>query len=248
MKRRDFIALIGGAAAAWPLAAGAQQLRRVGVLIPSHSQTDREGQTSITAFLDTFQKLGWTDGRNVRIEYRWGAGDAERTKAAANELVHSAADVIVVASTPALAELHRLTSTIPLVFVQVGDPVDTGFVASLARPGGNITGFQSFEPAMGGKWLGVLKEAAPNLTRAAVRFGSDSGPTIAFLHAAEVVAPSLGVAVTAIDVLDGSGMERSVAAFAVKPDSGLVVLPHRYTVANRGSIIILAARHRLPAI
>jgi len=238
MKRRDFITLLGGTAA-WPLAARAQQLRRVGVLIPSHSQTDREGQTSITAFLDTFQKLGWTDGRNVRIEYRWGAGDAERTKAAANELVHSAADVIVVASTPALAELHRLTSTIPLVFVQVGDPVDTGFVASLARPGGNITGFQSFEPAMGGKWLGVLKEAAPNLTRAAVLFGSDSGPTIAL---------SLGVAVTAIDVLDGSGMERSVAAFAAKPDSGLVVLPHRYTVANRGSIIILAARHRLPAI
>jgi len=248
MKRRDFITLLGAAAAAWPLAARAQQLRRVGVLIPSHSQTDREGQTSITAFLDTFQKLGWTDGRNVRIEYRWGAGDPERTKAAANELVHSAADVIVVASTPALAELHRLTSTIPLVFVQVGDPVDTGFVASLARPGGNITGFQSFEPAMGGKWLGVLKEAAPNLTRTAVLFGSDTGPTIAFLHAAEAVAPSLGVAVTAIDVLDGSGMERSVAAFAAKPDSGLVVLPHRYTVASRGSIIILAARHRLPAI
>jgi len=247
MRRRDFITLLGSAAA-WPLAARAQQPRRVGVLIPSHSQTDREGQTSITAFLDTFQKLGWTDGRNVRIEYRWGAGDAERTKAAANELVHSAADVIVVASTPALAELHRLTSTIPLVFVQVGDPVDTGFVASLARPGGNITGFQSFEPAMGGKWLGVLKEAAPNLTRAAVLFGSDSGPTIAFLHAAEAVAPSLGIAVTAIDVLDGSGTERSVAAFAAKPDSGLVVLPHRYTVANRGSIIILAARHRLPAI
>jgi putative ABC transport system substrate-binding protein len=248
VNRRNLITLLGGAAAAWPLAARAQQLRRVGVLIPSHSQTDREGQTSITAFLDTFQKLGWTDGRNVRIEYRWGAGDPERTKAAANELVHSAADVIVVASTPALAELHRLTSTIPLVFVQVGDPVDTGFVASLARPGGNITGFQSFEPAMGGKWLGVLKEAAPNLTRTAVLFGSDTGPTIAFLHAAEAVAPSLGVAVTAIDVLDGSGMERSVAAFAARPDSGLVVLPHRYTVANRGSIIILAARHRLPAI
>src|SRR5262245_61281757 len=113
--RRKFLATLGGAAAVWPLEARAQQLRRVGVLIPSHSQTDREGQTSITAFLDTFQKLGWTDGRNVRIEYRWGAGDAERTKAAANELVHSAADVIVVASTPALAELHRLTSTIPLV-------------------------------------------------------------------------------------------------------------------------------------
>jgi putative tryptophan/tyrosine transport system substrate-binding protein len=248
MKRREFITLIGGAAATWPRVARTQQPRRVGVLIASHSQTDREGQASIAAFLDTFQRLGWTDGRNVQIEYRWGTGDAERTKTVAAELVHSAADVIVVASTPALAELHRLTSTIPLVFVQVGDPVDSGFVASLARPGGNITGFQSFEPAMGGKWLGVLKEAAPNLTRAAVLFGSDSGPTIAFLHSAEAVASSLGIAVTAIDVLDGSGAERSVAAFAAKPDSGLVVLPHRYTVANRGSIIILAARHRLPAI
>jgi ABC-type uncharacterized transport system substrate-binding protein len=248
MRRREFITLLGGAAATWPRVARTQQPRRVGVLIASHSQTDREGQASIAAFLDTFQRLGWTDGRNVQIEYRWGTGDAERTKTVAAELVHSAADVIVVASTPALAELHRLTSTIPLVFVQVGDPVDSGFVASLARPGGNITGFQSFEPAMGGKWLGVLKEAAPNLTRAAVLFGSDAGPTIAFLHAAEAVAPSLGVAVTAIDVFDEGGMERSVAAFAAKPDSGLVVLPHRYTVANRGSIIILAARHRLPAI
>ena len=201
MKRRAFISLLGGAAA-WPLAAGAQQPRRVGALIASHSQTDREGQAIIAAFLDTFQRLGWTDGRNVRIEYRWGAGDAERTKAAAAELVRSAPDAIVVNSTPALAELHRLTTTIPLVFVQVGDPVDSGFVASLARPGGNITGFQSFEPAMGGKWLGVLKEAAPNLSRAAVLFGSDAGPTIAFLRAAKAVAPSLGVAVMAIDVLD----------------------------------------------
>jgi putative tryptophan/tyrosine transport system substrate-binding protein len=248
VRRRAFITLIGGAAVAWPLGAGAQQPRRVGVLIASHSQTDREGQASIAAFLDTFQRLGWSDGRNVRIEYRWGAGDAERTKAAAAELVRSAPDAIVVSSTPALAELHRLTTTIPLVFVQVGDPVDSGFVASLARPGGNITGFQSFEPAMGGKWLGVLKEAAPNLSRAAVLFGSDAGPTIAFLHAAKAVAPSLGVAVMAIDVLDDGGMERSVAAFAGQPDGGLVVLPHRYTVAKRGSIIILAARHRLPAI
>ena len=249
-KRRGFISLVGGAAA-WPIAARAQQgerMRRIGVLVGAYAQSDREGQARIAAFLDTFRGLGWTNGSNVRIEYRWGIGDAERIKALAQELVHVAPDVIVVSTGLALAELHRLTSTIPLVFVQVGDPVDTGFVASLARPGGNITGFQSFEPAMGGKWLGVLKEAAPNLTRTAVLFGSDTGPTIAFLHAAEAVAPSLGVAVTAIDVLDGSGMERSVAAFAAKPDSGLVVLPHRYTVANRGSIIILAARHRLPAI
>ncbi len=179
MRRREFITLLGGAAA-WPLAARAQQPRRIGVLIANYSQTDREGQASIAAFLDTFQRLGWTDGRNVRIEYRWDAGDAERIKASAAELVHSAPDVIVVAGNPALAELHRLTSTIPIVFIQVGDPVGSGFVAGLARPGGNITGFQDFEPAMGGKWLGVLKEAAPNLSRVAVLFGSDSAANVAY--------------------------------------------------------------------
>src|SRR5258708_31101643 len=143
----------------------------------NYAQTDREGQANAAAFLDTFGKLGWADGRNVRIEYRWGAGDAERIKASAAELVHSAPDVIVVMSTPALAELHRLTSTIPIVFAQVADPVGSGFVAGLARPGSNITGFQSVDAAMGGKWLGVLKEAAPTLRRAAMLFGSDSART-----------------------------------------------------------------------
>jgi putative tryptophan/tyrosine transport system substrate-binding protein len=248
MKRRQFITLLGGAAAASPFSAGAQQPRRVGVLIANYSQTDREGQAGIAAFLDTFQRLGWTDGRNVRIEYRWSAGDPERAKAAAAELVRSAPDAIVVTTSPALAELQRLTSAIPIVFVQVGDPVESGFVASLARPGGNVTGFQAFEPTMGGKWLGVLKEATPNLGRAAVLFGSDAGPNVAFLRAAEAVVPALGVTVTAVDVLDGGGIERSVAAFASQPDGGLIVMPNRYTLASRGSIIILAARHRLPAI
>jgi putative ABC transport system substrate-binding protein len=248
VKRRAFITLLGGAAAAWPLAARAQQPRRVGVLIPLYSQTDREGQANIAAFLETLQKLGWSDGRNVRLEYRWGRGDAERAKAGAAELVHSAPDAIVVASGPAVAELHRLTSTIPIVFAQVGDAVESGFVSSLARPGGNITGFQAFEPAMGGKWLGVLKEAAPNLSRAAVLFGSDAGGSVGYLRAAEAVAPSLGVSVTPIDVGDGGGIERAVAAFAAQSDGGLIVMPHRYTLANRGSIIVLAARHRLPAI
>src|SRR5215471_16824363 len=147
MRRRDFIKVIVGSAASWPLAGRAQQPRRVGVLIPLYSQTDREGQASIAAFLDTFQKLGWSDGRNIRIEYRWGAGDAERAKAAAAELDRSAPDVFVVATAPALAELHRLTSTIPIVFTQVGDPLEAGSIASLARPGGNITGFHGFEAA-----------------------------------------------------------------------------------------------------
>jgi putative tryptophan/tyrosine transport system substrate-binding protein len=180
--RRKFLATLGGAAAAWPLAARAQQpdrVPRIGVLM-SYAQTDREGQARVAVFLDTFQKLGWSDGRNIRIDYRWGAGDADRSKALAAELVRSAPDVIVAMANPTLAELRRLTSTIPIVFAQVSDPVGSGIVAGLARPGGNITGFQNFEPAMGGKWLGVLKEAVPNMTRAVVLFGSNSASNVAF--------------------------------------------------------------------
>jgi putative ABC transport system substrate-binding protein len=222
-------------------------MRRIGVL-STFSQTDREGQARIAAFLDTFQKLGWAEGSNVRIEYRWDAGDSERIKASAAELVHSAPDAIVVATSPALAEFHRLTSTIPIVFIQVGDPVESGFVAGLALPGGNITGFQNSQAAMGGKWLGVLKEAAPNLGRVAVLFGSDSAGNVPFLRAIEAAAPSLGVTLTTVDVHDGGEIERAVATFASQPDGGLMVVPHPYTISNRASIIILAARHRLPAI
>jgi putative ABC transport system substrate-binding protein len=247
MNRREIIALLGGAAA-WPLAARAQQPRRIGVLLLGDSQPDREAQARIAAFLETFQRLGWTDGRNVRIEYRWGAGNAERIKTSAAELVHSAPDVIVVSGNPALAELHRLTSTIPIVFAQTSDPVGSGFVAGLARPGGNITGFQDIDAAIGGKWLGVLKEAAPSLNRVAVLFNSDSAANVAILRAAEALAPSLGVRMTAAEVRDGGGIERAVAMFGSQPDSGLIVLPHPNTITNRGLIIILAARYRLPAI
>ena len=247
IRRRDFITLLGGTAA-WPLAARAQQPRRIGVLMSAYSQTDREGQARIGAFLDTFQRLGWFDGRNVQIQYRWDAGDADRIKASAAELVHSAPDVIVVVAGPALVELQRITSMIPIVFTQVFDAVGGGLVAGLARPGGNVTGFQNFEPAMGGKWLGVLKEAAPNLNRVAVLYGSDSAASVAAVHATEAVAPSLGFTVTAVDVHDAGAIEGAVAKFADQPDGGLIVVPHPRTVANRASIIILAARHRLPAI
>ena len=247
IRRREFITLLGGTAA-WPLAARAQQPRRIGVLMSAYSQTDREGQARIGAFLDTFQRLGWFDGRNVQIQYRWDAGDADRIKASAAELVHSAPDVIVVVAGPALVELQRITSMIPIVFTQVFDAVGGGLVAGLARPGGNVTGFQNFEPAMGGKWLGVLKEAAPNLNRVAVLYGSDSAASVAAVHATEAVAPSLGFTVTAVDVHDGGEIEGAVARFADQPDGGLIVVPHPRTVANRASIIILAARHRLPAI
>ena len=250
-SRRQFITLLGGAAAALPLTVRAQQgasVKRVGVLMAAYSQTDREGQARIGAFLDTFQRLGWADGRNIRIEYRWDAGDVDRIKVSATELVHSVPDVIVVVSGPALVELQRMTNTIPIVFTQVADAVGGGFVAGLARPGGNVTGFQNFEPAMGGKWLGVLKEAAPNLNRVAVLYGSDSAASVAAVHATEAVAPSLGFRVTAVDVHDGGEIEGEVAKFADQPDGGLIVVPHPRTVANRASIIILAARHRLPAI
>jgi putative tryptophan/tyrosine transport system substrate-binding protein len=251
MRRRDFIKLLGGAAAWSPHAARAQQANRVpriGVLIASFAQSDREGQARVAAFLDTLQKLGWSDGRSVRIEYHWGAGDTQREKAIVAELVRSAPDMIVAVGNATLVELRRLTSTIPIVFTQVSDPVGSGIVAGIARPGGNITGFQNFERAMGGKWLGVLKEAVPDITRAAVLLGSDAPANVAFLHAAEAVAPSLGIQITAFDMRAGVDIERAIATFAGQPDGGLVVLPHPNASANRASIIILTARHRLPAI
>jgi putative tryptophan/tyrosine transport system substrate-binding protein len=251
IQRREFVVTLGGAVVAWPLAARAQQperMRRIGVLVAAYTQADREGQARIAAFLDTSKSLGWTDGRNVRIEYRWAAGDADRGKYFATELVRSAPDVMVANGNPVLIELHRLTSTIPIVFTQVSDPVGSGIVAGLARPGGNITGFTNFEPEMGGKWVGLLKEAAPNMSRVAVVFGSDARATVALLRAAEAVAPALAVEVTAVDLHDGAEIERAIAGFASQPNGGLIVTPYPSAVANRASIIVLAARHRLPAV
>ena len=205
MSRREFVSLLGGVAA-WPFAAFAQQserVRRVGVLLAAYSETDRAGQARIGAFLKALQSLGWDDNRNIRIEYRWGAGNIERLQTFAAELVQVAPDAIIAAGDPALTQLHRLKGTIPVVFTQVSEPVDSGFVTSLARPGGNITGFQNFEPAMGGKWLGVLKEVAPSLKRVGVLFSSDAAPHASFLRAAENVAPSLNVAVAVIDIQGG---------------------------------------------
>ena len=249
MRRREFITLVGSATAAWQLVAWAQPAergRRIGVLV-NFAQTDPEGQASVAAFVSTLERLGWIDGRNLRIEYHWSAGESERIKIAAAELVRSAPDVIAVANSPSLDALRRLTSTIPLVFTQVGDAVDAGFVTNLARPGGNITGFSPFESDMGGKWLGVLREAAPNLRRAGVLFGSDTPIDRAMLHSAGAVAPSLGITINAINVLDGN-IDRTIAEFGSESNGGIMVLPHRYTLANRGSIISLAAGHRLPAV
>jgi putative ABC transport system substrate-binding protein len=248
MRRREFLSVLGGAVAAWPVAARGQQPRRIAVLMANYAPTDREGQASMAAFLETLQKHGWSDGRTVRIDARWDAGDAAGMKSSAADVVRSGPDVIVAAANPATAELARLTSTIPIVFTRVADPVGSGFVPNVARPGGNITGFQASDAALGGKWLGVLKEAVPNLVRAAVLYGSDSGGNLALLHAAQTAAPSAGIELTAIDVQASAEIESAVAAFAERPNGGLIVVAHPYTTAKRGSIITLAARHRLPAI
>jgi putative tryptophan/tyrosine transport system substrate-binding protein len=248
LRRRDFVALLGGAAAAWPLAARAQQRVRVGVLLAAYTETDRAGQARIAAFRSSLQGLGWSEDRNIRLDYRWGGGNTANARTLAADLVQSAPDAIVVAGDPALTQLHKLPSTIPIVFTQVSEPVDSGFVASLAQPGGHITGFQNFEPAMGGKWLGILKEIAPKLKRAAAMFSSDAAPHASFLRAAELVAPSLGVSVSIVDLQKSGETERAIATFASQPDGGLLVFPHPTTIANRISINALAVRHRLPAI
>ena len=249
MRRRDFLRFLG-APVAWPLTTRAQQLervRRVGVLLAAYTETDRAGQVRIASFRDTLQGLGWNDDRNIHFDYRWG-GNTANVKSLAAELLQSAPDAVLVAGDPALAQLSKLPSTIPIVFTQVSEPVDSGFIPSLARPGGHITGFQNFEPAMGGKWLSVLMEIAPNVKRVGAMYSSDAAPHASFLRATEVAAPSLGVSISIVDVQDSGGIERGITTFASQPDGGLLVFPHPNTIANRGSINSLAARHRLPAI
>jgi putative tryptophan/tyrosine transport system substrate-binding protein len=248
MRRREFIRLIGGSAA-WPLAARAQQgVRRVGVLLAAYTEQDRAGQARIAVLRNTLQGLGWSEDRNIRLDYRWSGGNTADAKTLATDLVQSAPDAIVVAGDPALTQLYKLPTAIPIVFTQVSEPVDSGFVASLARPGGHITGFQNFEPAMGGKWLGILKEIAPNLKRAGAMFSSDAAPHASFLRAAEAAAPSIGVTVGIVDVQRSGEIERSVAAFASQSDGGLLVFPHPTTISKRVLINALAANYRLPAI
>jgi putative ABC transport system substrate-binding protein len=248
MRRRDVIGLLGGLAG-WPLAARAQRstgVRRVGVLLAAYSEADGAGHARIAAFTKSLGELGWGDNRNIRIDYYWGAGNSERLRMLATELAQSAPDAIIAAGDPALAQLHRVKGDIPIVFTQVSEPVDSGFVASLARPGGNITGFQNFEPAMGGKWLGVLKEIAPGLKRVGALVSADAAPHASFLRAAKNSAPSLNVSVTAVDIQ--RELEGAIASYAREPDSGLIVFPHPQTIANRALVNSLAVRYRLPAI
>ena len=249
MRRRDVIRLLGGLAG-WPLAASAQRstgVRRVGVLLAAYTENDRAGQVRLETFRKALGDLGWDEKRNIRFDYRWGAGNTgQQVSALAAELVQSAPDMIVASGDLALAELHRLKSTIPIVFTQVSEPVDSGFVASLARPGGNITGFQNFEPAMGGKWLGVLKEIAPNVKQVGALFATDAAPHASFLRAAEEIAPSLGVTLAVVDIQ--KGFEGAIAAFADQPNCGLMAFPHPKTIASRQLVSALAARYRTPTI
>src|SRR6185312_840039 len=200
MRRRDFISLLGSATAMSPFVAWAEEPRRIAIMMANYAPTDREGQASKAAFIEQLKKLGWTDGGNVRIEIRWGAGDAERVKASAAHFVRSAPDVIIVATNPAVAILHKMTGAIPIVFTRVADPVGSGFISGLSRPGGNITGFQASDSALGSKWLGVLKEAVPSISRVAVLYGSDWGGNVALFQAAQAAASAAGVSLTALDV------------------------------------------------
>jgi ABC-type uncharacterized transport system substrate-binding protein len=255
VRRRQFITVLGSAAAAWPIAAAAQQrerVRTIGVLI-GFDESDPEGQARVAALQKGLGTLGWTEGGNLRIEYRRFTGDPDRIRAAAAELVGLTPDVIIAYAPPAVAALRRQTRSNPMVFTQVSNPVGAGFVASMARPGGNITGFTSFELTIGGKWLEAVKEIAPKLTRSVVILNPDNPAAGGFLGAIETVAPSLGVQVFPVILRDASDpelavMARAVDAFAREPNGGMIVLPDFVIITLRQSIIALAARNRLPTV
>jgi putative ABC transport system substrate-binding protein len=249
MKRREFIVGIG-AAAAWPLATRAQQpdrIKRVGVLM-NLAADDPEAQRRTAGFSQALRQFDWTDGRNVQIEYRWGSGDAGLFRKYAAELVSMSPDVILATGTPVMDALQQATRTVPLVFVTVIDPVGAGFVDSLARPGGNVTGFTLFEFGMSGKWLELLKEIAPYLKRVAVLRDAAIGSGTGQLAAIQAVAPSFGVELSPIGVRDPQEIERAIAGFSNTPGGGLIVTASTLALVHRDLIVALAQRHRLPAV
>ena len=252
MRRREFISLFGGAAVAWPLAARAQpaeRVRRIGILFPL-AESDAEAQDAFAAFRQNLTQLGWTDGRNARIDVRWATGDVGRIQTYAKDLVALQPDVILVRATPGAAALHQETRTIPIVFVGASDPVGSGFVASIARPGGNVTGFTNVEASVGGKWVEVLKEINPRITRIAVMF--DPKTSVAggsfYLRLVQDAAKSIAVETIATPVADAREIERAIEAFAREPEGGLLVQPDVTIHNNRALIIALTARYRLPAV
>jgi putative ABC transport system substrate-binding protein len=252
IRRRDFITLLGGAAAAWPLAARAQQgerMRRIGVLM-NLAADDAEGQARLAAFMQGLQEAGWAVGRNVRIDLRWGAGDAERIRRQAAELVGLAPDAILASGVPVVTPLLQATRSVPIVFAQVVDPVGAGLVESLARPGGNATGFASTSPEYGdaGKWVELLKEIAPGVTRVAVLRDAASSSGIGYFGAIRLAASSFRMESIPVGVNDAGEIERGVTAFARIPNGGLIVTGNSLTIVHRDLIISLAAKHRLPAV
>jgi putative ABC transport system substrate-binding protein len=250
MKRREFITLLGGTAIAWPRAAHAQQrerMRSVGVLTPFTAH-DSEGQNRVTAFVQAMQQLGWSVGQNIRLHYRWGDGTSATMQKYAAEMVALTPDVILADSSAALAALLQATQTIPIVFAIVADPVGAGYVESLARPGGNATGFTPFEYAIAGKMLEFLKEVAPRVTRVVVLRDPAIAAGPGQFGAIQAVAPSLGVELRPVNVRDDDEIKHSIAAFAQGSNGGLIVTGSPAAAARRHLIVALAARHRLPAI
>ena len=249
MRRREFITLLGGAAVAWPLKAHAQQperMRRIGVLAPN-APDDAEAQTRFAALRQGLRRFGWIEGRNLQIDARWGAGDAGAIGSAATELAALAPDVIV-ASGSAVAAILQATRTVPIVFVSVPDPVGSGFVESLAQPGGNATGFIMFEYGLSAKWLELLKEIAPGVTRAAVLRDPAIVAGIGQFAVIQSAAPSVGVDVSAINMRDGAEIERAVTAFARRPNGGLILTASALAAIHRDLVVSLAARYKLPAV
>jgi putative tryptophan/tyrosine transport system substrate-binding protein len=252
MKRREFITLLGGAAAAWPLAARAQQpgrMRRIGVLM-GYAESGSSGQALIAAFRDGLQKLGWTEGRNTRIDIRWAIpSDAESIRRFAKELVALQPDLIISSTTPITAALLQQTRTIPIIFPALSDPVGSGFVASFSRPGGNVTGFNVSEPTQTGKWVELLKEIAPRVTRVAMLFNPASAPYAEYwLDPFKSAAASFAVEAISAPIRDESELNSVVATQAREPNSGLIAMPDSFTIAYRLEIISLAGRYRLPAV
>src|SRR3974390_2380816 len=251
MKRREFITLLCGAATTWPLAVRAQRgerVRRIGVLI-GFAETDPAVQSWLAAFRGALAKLGWTEGSNLRIEVRWTGYDPDRMKTFAKELVDLRPDAILSVTTPVTDALVRETQTIPIVIVTVADPISSGFVTNLGRPGGNVTGFALYEPSMGGKWLEVLKQIAPRVTRVALLFNPATTVPIKFyLSSIEAAASSFAVQASTAPVHAKDEIEGVVAALASNASAGLIVMPDLFNTINRDSIIAAAARYRVPAI
>jgi putative tryptophan/tyrosine transport system substrate-binding protein len=250
LKRRDFITLLGSAAA-WPLGARAQQserMRRIGVLM-AFAESDREGQTFVATLREGLQKLGWTEGDNIRFDTRWATPEVQSIQRFAKELVALQPDLILTPNTPTTAALLQQTRTIPIIFVNVADPIGSGFVASLPRPGGNVTGFITMEPTMAGKWLELLKEIAPRVVRVALLFNPATATYIdIYLKPFKAAASSFGVEAIAAPVRDMTEFESVVAAQAREPNGGLIVAPDIFMNAHRAEITSLAARYRLPAV